>query len=100
MISFSSSSQFGIPWRKFFDVESIQRFVRVIEFEDYLEERFGAHPDEDRHPDEDLFVDQIFYLQQFPFDGNWEPRLEKEECKERNAYELDEEGKWRGKYVV
>ena len=83
--------QYGIPWKKFFDLESLQRFVRVIEFEEYLEERFGDNAAKD------AFIDQIFYLQQFPFDGNWESRIKEEECKERNNYEMDEEGRWRGK---
>ena len=67
----------------------MQKFIRVIEFEDYLDERFGPDADEP-------FIDQIFYLQQFPFDGNWEPRIKEEECKEKIKYEPDENGDWRG----
>jgi len=81
--------QFSIPWKKFFDLESLQKFIRVIEFADYLDERFGPNADS-------AFIDQIYYLQQFPFNGNWEPRIKEEECKEKNKYEQDEHGDWRG----
>ena len=82
--------QYGIPWRKFFDLESLRKFVRVIEFDEYLEERFGSDAADE------MFVDQILYLQQFPFDGNWESRIKEEDCKEQNYYEKDERGRWRG----
>ena len=75
-------------------MESLRKFIRVLEFDEYLEERFGGQSAE-----EPMFVDQILYLQQFPFDGNWESRIKQEECKERNNYEMDDEGNWRGNYL-
>ena len=72
-------------------MESLRKFIRVMEFDEYLEERFVGQSAE-----EPMFVDQILYLQQFPFDGNWESRIKREECKERNNYEMDDQGNWRG----
>ena len=43
--------QIKIPWSKFFDVESINRFVPVIELEEFLRKYFSAvdRVDEERH---------------------------------------------------
>ena len=33
----SSVEQFWLPWRNFFDIESLSRYVPSIEFEEYIE---------------------------------------------------------------
>ncbi|CAL2036393.1 unnamed protein product [Caenorhabditis brenneri] len=43
----------ALSWRLFFDVESLNRFIPVIEFEDYLDET-------ENHP-----IDQVIYLQHY-----------------------------------
>lgn len=85
----SIKKQYGIPWSRFFDLDSLTRFVDVIEFHDYLKQRFGEGTKEGH-------VDKIVYLQNFPFDGNWENRILEENCKERNKYEQDDDERWRG----
>ncbi|CAI2348244.1 unnamed protein product [Caenorhabditis sp. 36 PRJEB53466] len=45
--------QVALPWRLFFDVHSLNRFIPVIEFEDFLEET------------ENIPIDQVLYLQHY-----------------------------------
>ena len=38
--------QKNLPWRKFFDLDALSRFVPVIEFEEYVREKEGNFIDE------------------------------------------------------
>lgn len=81
------TEQSKIPWKKFFNVESLSLHVPVMEFEDYVEE-IGEPK-----------VDEVWYLQR-PSDafkdGKFVETIREEECNDPAAYTSDNEGKIRG----
>ncbi|XP_022086415.1 GDP-fucose protein O-fucosyltransferase 2-like isoform X1 [Acanthaster planci] len=82
-----SLEQIRIPWGTFFDTESLNRYVPVIEFEQYVKETGRA------------VIDQILYLQPYKegwTNGKWEEKIDERECIEPPAYRPDEEGMYRG----
>ncbi|XP_038078344.1 GDP-fucose protein O-fucosyltransferase 2-like isoform X1 [Patiria miniata] len=82
-----SLEQIRIPWATFFDVESLNRYIPVIEFEDFIKETGQAA------------IDQILYLQAYKegwTNGKWEEKIDERECIEPPAYRLDEAGVFRG----
>lgn len=76
-----------IPWKSFFNIESMSYHVPVIEYEDYIEE-IGEPK-----------VDEVWYLQRYKEgwkDGHFEEKIEERECNDPAVYETDDEGKIRG----
>lgn len=83
----SPIEQNALPWRTFFDLESLNRYVPVIEFEDYVKET--GEP----------AIDEILYLQGYAEgwkDGNWEEKIDDRDCIDRPVYHRDENGLYRG----
>ncbi|XP_063952904.1 GDP-fucose protein O-fucosyltransferase 2-like isoform X2 [Lytechinus pictus] len=81
--------QIRIPWSTFFDVESLNHHVPVIEFEDYIKINGGAA------------IDEHVYLQSYKegwTDGKWEERMHERECNDQPTYQKNGEGKYRGWY--
>ena len=79
--------QKALPWRTFFDLESLNRYVPVIEFEDYVKET--GQP----------AIDEILYLQGYAEgwkDGHWEEKIDDRDCIDRPIYHRDENGLYRG----
>jgi len=79
--------QSRIPWSKFFDVKSINNFVPVIEYEDYIEESGGA------------VIDDVWYLQRYSegwTSGKFEEKMHERDCMDPQAYFMDNEKKLRG----
>ena len=65
-----------IPWKTFFDVDSINRYVPVIELDDYLRQ-------------EGPIIDSVFYLQNYAEgwkDGKFEEKHDFRECIDQPRY--------------
>jgi len=83
----SPIEQNALPWRTFFDLESLNRYVPVIEFEDFVKET--GEP----------ALDEILYLQGYAEgwkDGHWEEKIDDRDCIDRPVYHKDEDGLYRG----
>ncbi|XP_068743866.1 GDP-fucose protein O-fucosyltransferase 2-like isoform X1 [Montipora capricornis] len=83
----SSIEQNAIPWRTFFDMESLNRYVPVIEFEDFVKETGTPG------------IEEIWYLQGYAEgwkDGHWEEKVDDRDCIDRPIYHKDENGLYRG----
>ncbi|XP_059481088.1 GDP-fucose protein O-fucosyltransferase 2 [Neocloeon triangulifer] len=78
-----------IPWFKFFDIQSLNKFVPVLELHDF--------PNKNKH----WKIDEVIILQHFDFQENslWEEKLEYVECNESEIYYWKEQdNKWRGRF--
>ncbi|KAK0420778.1 hypothetical protein QR680_014881 [Steinernema hermaphroditum] len=74
------------PWREFFDLESLNEFVPVIEFEDFLKVNGPI-------------IDQVVYLQNYAegwTNGHFEMKADERECISADQYYLMEGNLWRG----
>ena len=83
----SAIEQNALPWRTFFDLESLNRYVPVIEFEEFVRET-GEEA-----------IDEILYLQGYAEgwkDGHWEEKIDDRDCIDRPVYHKDESGYYRG----
>ena len=83
----SPVEQNALPWRTFFDLKSLNRYVPVIEFEDFAQET-GASG-----------IDEILYLQGYAEgwkDGHWEEKIDDRDCIDRPVYHKDRDGLYRG----
>ena len=83
----SPMEQSGIPWRKFFDLKSLNRYVPVIEFEDFVKETGSPG------------IDEIIYLQGYKEgwqDGKWEEKIDDRDCINSQVYHRNELGVYRG----
>lgn len=83
----SPIEQTALPWRTFFDLESLNRYVPVIEFEDFVKEAG------------DTGIDEILYLQGYAEgwkDGHWEEKIDDRDCIDRPVYHKDQDGNYRG----
>lgn len=83
----SEIEQNAIPWRTFFDMESLNRYVPVIEFEDFIHETGSPR------------IDEILYLQGYAEgwkDGHWEEKVDARDCIDRPIYFKDDDGLYRG----
>ena len=83
----SEIEQNAIPWRIFFDMESLNRYVPVIEFEDFIKETGSPG------------IDEILYLQGYAEgwkDGHWEEKVDARDCIDRPIYYKDQDGLYRG----
>ena len=68
-----------IPWSQFFDTDSINRFVPVIELEEYLEK-------------EGSIIDTVYYLQNYAEgwkDGKFEEKHDFRDCIDSPRYHQD-----------
>lgn len=68
--------QAKIPWKEFFDIESLAAYVPVIEFEDFLRDVGPS-------------VDKVYYLQHYPgtfTSGMWEEKYEEDSCQDETDY--------------
>jgi peptide-O-fucosyltransferase len=83
----SEFRQEKIPWRQFFEVDKLNEYVPVMEFEDYLKE-YGPN------------IQQLFYLQNFPWKNGdeWKERLAPDKCTKDIRYYQDEKGYWLGHF--
>lgn len=83
----SPIEQNALPWRTFFDLESLNRYVPVIEFEEFVKETGGAE------------VEEIMYLQGYAEgwkDGHWEEKIDDRDCIDGPVYRRDQDGLYRG----
>jgi len=80
------ADQTKIPWRHFFDVNSLALLVPVMEFEDYMNV-VGKQ------------VDHVYYLQRFAggWSGKWEEKMEICDCVEEARYWKNGK-KWQGQF--
>uniref|UniRef100_A0A1I7TMJ6 GDP-fucose protein O-fucosyltransferase 2 n=1 Tax=Caenorhabditis tropicalis TaxID=1561998 RepID=A0A1I7TMJ6_9PELO len=78
----------ALSWRLFFDLQSLNRFVPVIEFEDFLDET-------ENHP-----IDQVIYLQHYEegWGTEYVRKFDERKCLSPaySHYKQDETGKWKG----
>ncbi|XP_071789096.1 GDP-fucose protein O-fucosyltransferase 2-like isoform X1 [Asterias amurensis] len=82
-----SLEQIRIPWSTFFNVESLNRFIPVIEFDEFVKESGQA------------VIDQILYLQGYKegwTNGKWEEKIDERECIDPPSYQPDGKGLYRG----
>lgn len=85
----SPQEQSGIPWRKFFDLKSLNRYIPVIEFEDFVKETGSSG------------IDELIYLQGYKEgwnDGQWEEKIDDRDCINSPVYYKDETGVYRGHF--
>ncbi len=69
--------QNAIPWKTFFDIKSLNRYVPVIEFEDFINETGSPG------------IDQTIYLQRYKegwVNGEWEEKIDERECLDTPIY--------------
>ena len=78
--------QSRIPWSLFFQIESLKKFIPVIEYEDYIEEIGEAK------------IDEVWYLQRYAegWNGEWEEKIHERPCLDAEAYYTDVDKKIRG----
>ncbi|VDD84940.1 unnamed protein product [Enterobius vermicularis] len=75
-----------LPWSTFFDINSLNDFVPVIEFQDFLQEI--------NHDG----IDEVAYLQAYAegwTSGNYEIKFDRRPCIQGHQYYRLEDGKWR-----
>ncbi|XP_076339573.1 O-fucosyltransferase 2 isoform X2 [Tachypleus tridentatus] len=78
--------QFQIPWSLFFDLSSLNKYVPVMEFKDYLNEN-GP------------FVEKVYHLQHYAEgwkDGQWEEKYDVRDCINEHSFWEDETGNYTG----
>jgi len=78
--------QEALPWRAFFDIVSMNYYVPVMEFEDFM--KYLGYQG----------IDYILYLQRHPegFSKGWKELIEIDRCSDRFHYHLDEKNNFRG----
>ena len=83
----SGGPQNAVPWKKFFDIQNINKYVPVIEFNELV--KISKSPG----------IDLIAYLQRHPdgFKNGWEEKIEEAECTDRPVY-WEREGKFYGHF--
>lgn len=83
----SPFKQNALPWRTFFDLESLNRYVPVIEFEEFVKETGSPG------------IEEILYLQGYAEgwkDGHWEEKVDDRDCIDKPVYHKDQDGLYRG----
>lgn len=63
--------QNAMPWKTFFDMKSLNRYIPVIEFEDFVNETGSS------------VIDLTMYLQRYKegwVNGDWEEKMDEREC--------------------
>ncbi|EDV20912.1 uncharacterized protein TRIADDRAFT_50901 [Trichoplax adhaerens] len=73
-----SPKQFPLPWKTFFDISSLNKFIPVMEYQDYINQ-FGQT------------IDEIIYLQPYPdpFEGGqFVDKVEETNCQSNQKYKL------------
>ena len=79
--------QIQIPWSQFFDVKSLNKYVPVIEFEEWIERAKGE-------------VDSVYYLQGYK--EGWGERFEEKydirDCLEPVRYKRRRDGRYSGQF--
>lgn len=79
--------QNALPWRRFFDMKSLNRYVPVVDFEEFLNETGGPR------------IEETVYLQRYKEgwkDGKWEEKIDERDCIEEPIYKKDESGVYHG----
>ena len=69
--------QNAIAWKTFFDMKSLNRYIPVIEFEDFINETGSPA------------IDQTIYLQRYRegwTNGKWEEKIDERECLDTPVY--------------
>ena len=79
--------QIKIPWRHFFDIPSLARYVPVMEFEDWIEVSNGV-------------VDSVHYLQGYKegWGAKFEEKYDVRDCLEPARYKRNKDGDYRGQF--
>lgn len=84
----SNYEQENIPWRMFFDLDSLNEHVPCIEYEDFLTE-YGHE------------IDRILYLQNYAegwTSETWEDKIDARDCIENVPYIKDSNNLWKRSY--
>ena len=84
----SSFEQENIPWRMFFDLDSLNEHVPCIEYEDFLIE-YGHE------------IDRILYLQNYAegwTSDTWEDKIDPRDCIDEVPYMKGNDDKWKRSY--
>ncbi|XP_054569595.1 GDP-fucose protein O-fucosyltransferase 2 isoform X2 [Eptesicus fuscus] len=79
--------QVRIPWSDFFDLESLNKNIPVMEYEDFIAENGGP------------FIDQIYVLQSYAEgwkEGPWEEKVDERPCLDPPLYSQDKHEYYRG----
>ncbi|PIC42474.1 hypothetical protein B9Z55_009541 [Caenorhabditis nigoni] len=80
--------QVALSWRLFFDIESLNRFIPVMEFEDFLDES------------ENRPIDQVIYLQHYEegWGTEYVRKFDERKClpPADSHYKKEKDSKWRG----
>ncbi|XP_039611253.1 GDP-fucose protein O-fucosyltransferase 2 isoform X1 [Polypterus senegalus] len=79
--------QVRIPWGDFFDLDSLNMNIPVIEYEHFIAESGGP------------FIEQVYVLQNYAegwTDGKWEEKVDERPCIEQLMYSKDKQGYYRG----
>nr|XP_033803177.1 GDP-fucose protein O-fucosyltransferase 2 [Geotrypetes seraphini] len=79
--------QVRIAWSEFFDLESLNKNIPVIEYEQFLTESGGP------------FIEQVYVLQGYAEgwkEGTWEEKVDERPCLDQLMYSVDKHGHYRG----
>ncbi|KAM4626827.1 GDP-fucose protein O-fucosyltransferase 2 [Discoglossus pictus] len=79
--------QVRIPWAEFFDLDSLNQNIPVIEYEDFLAESGGP------------FIEQVYVLQGYAEGWNsatWVEKVDQRPCIDKPMYSEDKHGYYRG----
>uniref|UniRef100_A0A914YBM1 GDP-fucose protein O-fucosyltransferase 2 n=1 Tax=Panagrolaimus superbus TaxID=310955 RepID=A0A914YBM1_9BILA len=75
-----------VPWRELFDLKSLNLFVPVIEFEEFLEDNGNV-------------IDHVIYLQHYAEgwnNGQWEEKFDVRKCINADNYYAKDGNMWKG----
>ncbi|XP_064236306.1 GDP-fucose protein O-fucosyltransferase 2 isoform X2 [Aotus nancymaae] len=79
--------QVRIPWSEFFDLQSLNKNIPVIEYEQFIAESGGP------------FIDQVYVLQSYAEgwkEGTWEEKVDERPCIDQLLYSQDKHEYYRG----
>ncbi|XP_036302110.1 GDP-fucose protein O-fucosyltransferase 2 isoform X2 [Pipistrellus kuhlii] len=79
--------QVRIPWSDFFDLDSLNKNIPVMEYEDFIGENGGP------------FIEQIYVLQGYAEgwkEGTWEEKVDERPCLDTPLYSQDQHEYFRG----
>ncbi|KAG8230145.1 hypothetical protein J437_LFUL010396 [Ladona fulva] len=81
--------QRSLPWALFFDLDSIKKFIPVIEFEDFIKDESNR------------IIDEVFFLQNYKDaweSNNWEDKMDIEACIGKLPYSVNAKGEYKNEF--
>ena len=78
--------QNAVPWKKFFSINNLNKYIPVLEFDEFVKRTGSAS------------IDSIVYLQRHPdgFKNGWDEKAEEDKCTNEPIYWKGEGNKFHG----